>query len=232
MSGRSPGPSTRVTVEPGSRADPGSGQIGAPVRRRHRDGGQHVAPVFGQQNQGRRGAPGVDGHGAGGNAAVGGHGRTGERSDEGDGFVGHRCRCTGQPPELGRQRRAEEGCIGQSPAELLGDDRDLHPGGERRASIDRYPKLAPARGGNGGVEPVGPLGVVELADGAGSEPVDDLGSRVAQRSLLGGEADVHHALPVDAARTGVHWSRSVRRNTFPEGSRGMVSTKTTWRSCL
>ena len=87
-------------------------------------------------------------------------------------------------------------------------------------------------GGDGGVELGRPLGVVELADGVRAQPVDDLGRRVAQRPLLGGEADVHQSSLPGVDERGVHSSRSVRRSTLPDGSRGMASTTTTWRRCL
>ena len=68
-----------------------------------------------------------------------------------------------------------------------------------------------------------PLGVVELADGRRAEPVDDLADRVAERLLLGGEADVHQSsLPARSSEPASSSSRSVRRSTLPDGSRGIV----------
>ena len=49
-------------------------------------------------------------------------------------------------------------------------------------------------GGDGGVELVGPLDVVELPYGVRTQPVDDLGGGVAECLLLGGEPDVHQRI--------------------------------------
>ena len=94
------------------------------------------------------------------------------------------------------------------------------------------PQLAPAGFVDGGIEPRSAFGIVELADGLGTELVDDLGGRVPQGFLLRRQSDVHHTPPPGDGRERTHSSRSTRRSTFPDGRRGMSSTTTTWRSCL
>ena len=142
-------------------------------------------------------------------------------------------RGAGQAAQLGGERRAEERGVGEPAAELLGDDRRLDartptartPPSAVRSS--RQPEAATAASSF-----VGPLAIVELADGARAEAVDDLGDRVAQRLLLGGEADVHQLRLPRRGAAASSSSRSVRRSTLPDGSRGIASTTTTWRRCL
>ncbi len=93
-------------------------------------------------------------------------------------------------------------------------------------------QLPPARLGDGGVQFAQPLGIADLADRPWGKAVDDLGCRSAQRVLLLGQADVHQSWRAGGTSDGAHWSRSVRRSTFPDGRRGISSTITTCRSCL
>ncbi len=139
-----------------------------------------------------------------------------------------RRRRPGQAAELRRHGRAEEGGIGQAPTELLGHDGDLDRRGPRGPVVRRRAQLAPAGRADRRVELGGPLAVVELADPVDAQAVDDLRGGVAQRDLLGGEADVHSAVLGRRGQRGAHSSRSVRRSTLPEGVRGMLSTMTTW----
>ena len=57
--------------------------------------------------------------------------------------------------------------------------------------------------------------VVEIGDRSRSEVVGQLGRGLAQLSLFSRQTDVHRR------------SFSTRRNTFPEGSRGISGTNTT-----
>ena len=100
----------------------------------------------------------------------------------------------GQAAQVRRQGRAEEGDVGQAPAELLGDDGDLDRRGPRRRRPRRRPQLPPAGGVHGGVELAGTLGVVELGHGVRTPSrVHHLRRGVAQRDLLGREPDVHYS---------------------------------------
>ena len=180
----------------------------------------------GHQHQRRGRSPGVDGHSAGGRLAGGGPSQLGQGEGEGDGLGRGGRGCAGKPPQLGGQSRAQKRRISQATAQLLGHDRHLDGGSERFAARFGNPHLAPTRGQNGGLELVGPLEVAELPDGPRPQPVDDLGSRIAERLLLGGEPDVHQEPCPSANSDGVNCSRMVRRSTFPDGSRAISSTTT------
>ncbi len=123
-----------------------------------------------------------------------------------------------------------KGDVGQATTELLGHDGRLDAGGQRRVGLGRYTQATPPA--HHAVQLVGPVEIVELAHGLGSQPVDGQRDRVAQGLLLGGEPDVHQPPVPAAASVGAHSSRSTRRSTLPDGSRGMSSTTTTCRSCL
>ena len=90
-------------------------------------------------------------------------------------------------------------------------------------------------------QPAAGDGGVELGDAPSSpssptvsaaEVVHDLGDGVAQRVLLGGQADVHQGSSGWVRSVGASSSRRVRRSTLPDGRRGMASTTTRWRRCL
>ena len=140
-------------------------------------------------------------------------------------------RRTGSSAELGGQGRAQEGGIGEAASELLGDERDFDRRGPGRPVVGRRAQLAPAGGGHRGVELGGTLTIVELGDAVHAQAVDHLRRGIAQRDLLGREADVHQSGGA-AGEAGAHSSRSVRRSTLPDGVRGMASTRTTWCSRL
>ena len=192
--------------------------------------GQQVAVGRRHQHQRRVGPGGVDRHHLGGQA-VDHPGRGGQAGVEGHGLGSGGRRPAGQPPQLGGQGGSGEGDVGQAPGELLGDQGHLHPRGQGPAVVGRRPQLAPSRLGHGRLQASGALAVVELAHGVGAEAVGHRGRGVAQLALLGREPDVHQP-GADPLKAGAHWSRSVRRSTLPDGSRGTASTTTTWRSCL
>ena len=104
---------------------------------------------------------------------------------ERDGLGGAGRRRARQSPEIRRHRRAEEGCVGEPPAQLLGDDCDLHPRRPRAPVVGGRTQLEPARRLHGGVQLRGALGIVELGDGLGAKAIDHLPGGVAQRDLLG-----------------------------------------------
>ncbi len=93
-------------------------------------------------------------------------------------------RHAGQAAQVRRQGGAQEGDVGQTPAELLGDDGDLDRRCPRTAVLGERPQLAPAGRVHRRIELAGPLAVVEVRHGADAEAVDDLRRGATQRALL------------------------------------------------
>ncbi len=168
---------------------------------------------------------GIDREGSGRHRAAVNHAQLCQVGGQHHGLEALGGRRTGPPPQLGGERRAQEGGVAETAAELFGDERDLHRGRPRRAVVGGGPQLAPARGLDGGVELGGALGVVELGHHVRAQPIDHLRRCIAHGNLFGRETDVHQ--PAAAAKVGAHSSRNVRRKTFPDGVRGMASTRTT-----
>ena len=139
---------------------------------------------------------------------------------------------TGEATQLGGEGRAEERCLDEPAAERLGDDRHLDARCQRLVAAVGGPQLAPPGVDDGGLDAVEPRLVVQLADRGRAVALGDAHDRVAQRLLLGGQSDVHQAPCSFVGIVPTSSSRSVRRRTLPDGSRGTSSTTTTRRRCL
>ena len=150
-----------------------------------------VARRIREEHQRRRRAPSVDGPRVARDVAGHDARQVAEVGGEEHRLGGGGDRRAGQPPELGRQGRAEEGGVGQTAAELLGHERHLDTGRQGCVAVLGTSELAPARAADGGVELLDALVVVQLADGLRAEPVHHLRRRVAQGALLRREPDVH-----------------------------------------
>ena len=212
------------------RAGGGPSQVGAHLGNRQGDPGQPVARAVRHQHQGGAWHPGHrrPGRRRGAHPSPG----DGQRLQGGAEADGLRCvgdRSAGTAAQLRGQGRAEERHVGQTPPQLLGDDRRLDARRQRAAVPSGLadPQLPPARRGHRGVQLVGPLGIGQPRHRTRTPPVDYPGRSTAQFLLFGGEAGVHQGSTRVPASRGVHSSRSVRRSTFPEGSLGMASTTTT-----
>jgi len=92
---------------------------------------------------------------------------------------------------------------------------------------NRHPQLAPA-GRPRRPRPASPSARDRPGPGpcAGPSRTTTAATVVAERALLGREADVHQLSARAESSRGVHSSRRVRRRTLPDGSRGMASTTT------
>ena len=94
-------------------------------------------------------------------------------------------------------------------------------------------QLAPARGHHGRLElgPPAPRRRAWRRPRARAGPTT-WATESRSACCSGEKPDVHQSAARAPASAGVHSSRSVRRSTLPDGSRGMSSTTTTCRSCL
>ena len=140
----------------------------------------------------------------------------------------HRLGCSrrrgpGQPSQVGRHGRAEERNVGQAATQLLGHHGHLDRRRPGASLVRGGAQLAPARGRDRGVELGHSLGVVEVGHhvraragpppgrpSRAGPPARARVGRPRQSTLVdGGSACESHSL------------RNVRRNTLPDGVRGM-----------
>ena len=198
------------------------GQVDAPPTGAERDLGQHVpagrrarapAPM---RRAGRRSPPAPSGTAP--STATASAPRSGDSSDGlGGGRGGAPARRRSSAARVGPRNGASARPRPSSSATMAASTPDAS--GAPPSSATRSSRQPDAR--DGGVELRGPLGVVELRRRrCGAEPVDDLRGRVAQRLLLGREADVHQSAsgreqrrrPLVAQRAAQHLARRQPRD--------------------
>ena len=107
-----------------------------------------------------------------------------EVSDQNNGLGPARLGSTSEAAELGRQRRAQEGDLGQPFTQRLCDQRDIDRRSPRSALVVRTSEFQPARCCDSALELVDAFGVVDLADAMHAEALSNLRGGVPEGGLF------------------------------------------------